>query len=266
HVPQSVAIWKEAVNLEEDPADARLLLAKATELIPLSVDLWLALARLETPENAQVVLNKARKAIPTSWEIWVAAARLQEQIGAEQMVGKIMDRAVKSLAKESAMLERERWIEVAENCEEEGANLTCKAIVEHTLGWGLDEDDDRKKIWMDDAKSSMVRGRYQTARSIYAYAIRVFPNSSIIWLAAADMERNHGTKESLVSLLEKAVEAVPTNEVLWMQLARERWNAGDIDEARRVLGKAFQQQPGNEDIWLAAVKLEADNGEVGQAR
>lgn len=266
HVPQSVAIWKEAVNLEEDPADARLLLAKATELIPLSVDLWLALARLETPENAQVVLNKARKAIPTSWEIWVAAARLQEQIGAEQMVGKIMDRAVKALARESAMLERERWIEVAENCEEEGANLTCKAIVEHTLGWGLDEDDDRRKIWMDDAKSSMVRGRYQTARSIYAYAIRVFPNSSIIWLAAGDMERNHGTKESLVSLLEKAVEAVPTNEVLWMQLARERWNAGDINEARKVLGKAFQQQPGNEDIWLAAVKLEADNGEVDQAR
>ena len=266
HVPQSVAIWKEAVNLEEDPADARLLLAKATELIPLSVDLWLALARLETPENAQVVLNKARKAIPTSWEIWVAAARLQEQIGAEQMVGKIMDRAVKSLARESAMLERERWIEVAENCEEEGANLTCKAIVEHTLGWGLDEDDDRRKIWMDDAKSSMVRGRYQTARSIYAYAIRVFPNSSIIWLAAGDMERNHGSRDSLVSLLEKAVEAVPTNEVLWMQLARERWNAGDIDEARRVLGKAFQQQPGNEDIWLAAVKLEADNGQVDQAR
>ncbi|KAI4846749.1 hypothetical protein E4T45_07104 [Aureobasidium sp. EXF-8846] len=266
HVPQSVAIWKEAVNLEEDPADARLLLAKATELIPLSIDLWLALARLESPENAQVVLNKARKAIPTSWEIWVAAARLQEQIGAEQMVGKIMDRAVKSLARESAMLERERWIEVAENCEEEGANLTCKAIVEHTLGWGLDEDDDRRKIWMDDAKSSMVRGRYQTARSIYAYAIRVFPNSSIIWLAAGDMERNYGTKDSLVSLLEKAVEAVPTNEVLWMQLARERWNAGDIDEARRVLGKAFAQQPGNEDIWLAAVKLEADNGEVGQAR
>jgi len=266
HVPQSVAIWKEAVNLEEDPADARLLLAKATELIPLSIDLRLALARLESPENAQVVLNKARKAIPTSWEIWVAAARLQEQIGAEQMVGKIMDRAVKSLARESAMLERERWIEVAENCEEEGANLTCKAIVEHTLGWGLDEDDDRRKIWMDDAKSSMVRGRYQTARSIYAYAIRVFPNSSIIWLAAGDMERNYGTKDSLVSLLEKAVEAVPTNEVLWMQLARERWNAGDIDEARRVLGKAFAQQPGNEDIWLAAVKLEADNGEVGQAR
>ena len=266
HIPQSVAIWKEAVNLEEDPADARLLLAKATEIIPLSVELWLALARLETPENAQVVLNKARKAVPTSYEIWLAAARLQEQMGNEGMVSKVMERGIKALAKESAMLSREEWIDQAELCEEEGGLLTCKAIIEHTLGWGLDEDDDRKKIWLDDAKASIARGRYQTARSMYAYAIRVFTNASSIWLAAADMERNHGTKQSLAELLEKSVEACPTNEVLWMQLAREKWTTGDIDDARRVLGKAFQQNPNNEDIWLAAVKLEADNKQYDQAR
>ena len=266
HVPQSVALWKEAVNLEEDPADARLLLAKATEIIPLSVELWLALARLETPDNAKRVLNKAGKAVPTSHEIWIAAARLQEQTGNNSLLSKIIERAVKSLARESAMLPREQWISEAELCEEEGAPLTCQAIVENTLGWSLDEDDDRKKIWMDDAKSSIARGRYQTARSMYAYAIRVFTNSSHLWLAAADMERNHGTKESLTELLERSVEACPSNEVLWMQLAREKWNTGDIDEARRVLGMAFQQNPNNEDIWLAAVKLEADNGETQQAR
>ncbi|KAJ9621597.1 U4/U6 x U5 tri-snRNP complex subunit Prp1 [Taxawa tesnikishii (nom. ined.)] len=266
HIPQSVAIWKEAVNLEEDPADARLLLAKATEIIPLSVELWLALARLETPENAQVVLNKARKAIPTSYEIWIAAARLQEQIGNKPLISKVIERGVKALAKESAMLKREEWITEAETCEEEGAPLTCNAIIEHTLGWELDEDDDRKKIWLDDAKGSIGRGRYQTARSMYAYALRVFPSSASIWLAAADMERNHGTKQSLSELLEKSVEACPTNEVLWMQLAREKWTTGDIDDARRVLGKAFQQNPNNEDIWLAAVKLEADNGQYDQAR
>jgi pre-mRNA-processing factor 6 len=33
----------------------------------------------------------------------------------------------------------------------------------------LDEDDDRKEIWMDDAKASINRGRYETARAIYAY-------------------------------------------------------------------------------------------------
>lgn len=261
----SVAIWKEAVNLEEDPADARLLLAKATEEIPLSAELWLALARLETPEQAQKVLNKARKAIPTSFEIWVAAARLQEQMGNANKVN-VMKRAVQSLAQESAMLKREEWISEAEKCEDEGAILTCGAIIRETLGYGLDEDDDRKEIWMDDAKSSIGRGKYETARAIYAYALRVFVNRKSIWLAAAELEKNHGTKEALWQLLEKAVEACPQSEVLWMQLAKEKWQSGEIDDARRVLGKAFNQNPNNEDIWLAAVKLEADNGQTPQAR
>lgn len=265
HVPQSVAIWKEAVNLEENPADARLLLAKATEIIPLSIELWLALARLETPENAQKVLNAARKAVPTSHEIWIAATRLQEQMGTIEKTN-IMKRAVQTLARESAMLSREEWISEAENCEEEGAILTSGSIIRETLGWGLDEDDDRKDIWMEDARGSIARGKYETARAIYAYALRVFVNKRSIWLAAADLERVHGTKESLWQLLEKGVEACPQSESLWMQLAKEKWQAGEIDNARRVLGRAFNQNPNNEDIWLAAVKLEADAEQTEQAR
>ncbi|KAL4814201.1 PRP1 splicing factor, N-terminal-domain-containing protein [Aspergillus spinulosporus] len=265
HIPQSVTIWKEAVNLEEDPADARLLLAKAVELIPLSVELWLALARLETPENAQKVLNAARKAVPTSHEIWIAASRLQEQMGTFNKVN-VMKRAVQSLARENAMLKREEWIAEAEKCEEEGAVLTCGAIIRETLGWGLDEDDDRKDIWMDDAKASIARGKYETARAIYAYALRVFVNRRSIWVAAADLERNHGTKEALWQVLEKAVEACPQSEELWLQLAKEKWQSGEIDDARRVLGRAFNQNPNNEDIWLAAVKLEADAQQTDQAR
>ncbi|KAI1381046.1 pre-mRNA splicing factor [Hypoxylon crocopeplum] len=265
HIPESEALWKEAVNLEEDPDDARLLLAKATELIPLSVDLWLALARLETPENAQKVLNKARKHCPTSHEIWIAAARLQEQLGQGEKVN-VMKRAAQVLVKESAMPKREEWIAEAEKCEQEGAIITCGAIVRETLGYGLDEDDDRKDTWLDDARASINRGMYETARAIYAYALRVFPTSKTIWLAAADLERNHGSREDLWQVLEKAVNAVPRSEVLWMMLAKEKWQAGEIDNARRVLARAFQQNPNNEDIWLAAVKLEAENGQIEQAR
>lgn len=265
HIPQSVAIWKEAVNLEDDPADARLLLAKAVEMIPLSVELWLALARLESPENAQKVLNAARKAVPTSYEVWVAAARLQEQMGTFHKVN-VMKRAVQSLARENAMLKREEWLSEAEKCEEEGAVLTCGAIIRETLGWGLDEDDDRKDIWMDDAKGSIARGKYETARAIYAYALRVFVNHRSLWLAAADLERNHGSKEALWQVLEKAVEACPQSEELWLQLAKEKWQSGEIDDSRRVLGRAFNQNPNNEDIWLAAVKLEADAEQTDQAR
>jgi pre-mRNA-processing factor 6 len=265
HLPQSVVLWKEAVNLEENPDDARLLLAKAVEIIPLSIELWLALARLESFQNAQAVLNKARKAIPTSHEIWIAAARLQEQNGNLDKVN-VMRRAVQSLARESAMLKREEWIAEAEKCEEEGASQTSSSIIQETLGWGLDEDDDRKDIWMDDAKSSISRSRYDTARAIYAYALRIFINDKALWLAAADLEKNYGTKDALWSLLEKAVEACPQSEILWMQLAKEKLQSGDTDGARLVLARAFQQNPNNEDIWLSAVKLEAENGHAGRAR
>jgi pre-mRNA-processing factor 6 len=43
----SVRLWKAAVELE-DPEDARILHSRAVECCPTSVDLWLALARLET--------------------------------------------------------------------------------------------------------------------------------------------------------------------------------------------------------------------------
>ncbi|KAJ3576972.1 hypothetical protein NPX13_g3538 [Xylaria arbuscula] len=265
HIPESEALWKEAVNLEEDPEDAKLLLAKATELIPLSVDLWLALARLESPENAQKVLNRARKHCRTSHEIWIAATRLQEQLGEGEKVN-VMKRAVQVLAKESAMPKREDWITEAEKCEEEGAIISCGAIIRETLGYGLDEDDDRKETWLEDARGSIDRGKYETARAIYAYALRVFPTSKTIWLAAADLERNYGKREDLWQVLEKAVNAVPHSEVLWMMLAKEKWQAGEVDNARRVLARAFQQNPNNEDIWLAAVKLEAENDQIEQAR
>ncbi|KYM79757.1 Pre-mRNA-processing factor 6 [Atta colombica] len=46
HIPTFVRLWKAAVELE-DPEDGRILLSRAVECCPISVDLWLALARLE---------------------------------------------------------------------------------------------------------------------------------------------------------------------------------------------------------------------------
>lgn len=80
HIPNSVRLWKAAVELE-NPEDARILLSRSVECCPTSVELWLALARLETYENARKVLNKARENIPTDRQIWVTAAKLEEAHG-----------------------------------------------------------------------------------------------------------------------------------------------------------------------------------------
>lgn len=40
------------------------------------MDMWLALARLESFKNARKVLNDARKTLPTEPSIWITAAKL----------------------------------------------------------------------------------------------------------------------------------------------------------------------------------------------
>ena len=55
-VPNSVKLWKAAIELEE-VSDARIMLTRAVECIPHCVDMWLALAKLETYENAKKVLH-----------------------------------------------------------------------------------------------------------------------------------------------------------------------------------------------------------------
>ena len=61
-------------------------------LSPCLLQLWLALARLESYENARKVLNKARENIPTDRQIWTTAAKLEEAHGNITMVEKIIDR------------------------------------------------------------------------------------------------------------------------------------------------------------------------------
>ena len=84
----------------------------APDLMGLSVQLWLALARLETYENARKVLNKARENIPTDRHIWITAAKLEEANGNTQMVEKIIDRAITSLRANGVEIHREQWIQV----------------------------------------------------------------------------------------------------------------------------------------------------------
>ncbi|KAM5304643.1 pre-mRNA-processing factor 6 isoform 1-T1 [Glossophaga mutica] len=264
HVPNSVRLWKAAVELEE-PEDARIMLSRAVECCPTSVELWLALARLETYENARKVLNKARENIPTDRHIWVTAAKLEEANGNTQMVEKIIDRAITSLRANGVEINREQWIQDAEECDKAGSVATCQAVMRAVIGIGIEEED-RKHTWMEDADSCVAHSALECARAIYAYALQVFPSKKSVWLRAAYFEKNHGTRESLEALLQRAVAHCPKAEVLWLMGAKSKWLAGDVPAARSILALAFQANPNSEEIWLAAVKLESENNEYERAR
>ncbi|EDU41735.1 TadD Flp pilus assembly protein TadD contains TPR repeats [Pyrenophora tritici-repentis] len=266
HNPQSVELWKTLINDTEELDAVRLLFAKATETIPLAEELWVSYARVSEPEAAQQILNKARKAIPTSWAIWIHACRLQEELGKVDMLDMIMSRAVKSLIKENAMIKREEWIAQAEICEEQGDKGTAAAIIKATVGWGLDEDDDRRDVWLEDARSVLNRNKPETARAILGFAVAVFPYSTTVWHASTDLEKHHGTTDTLLNVLERAVNACPNSESLWLLYAREMWQSGNPEGARKVLGRSFEALPGNEMLYTRAVDFEVDAGNFDEAR
>lgn len=241
HVPNSVRLWKAAVELEE-PEDARIMLSRAVECCPTSVELWLALARLETYENARKVLNKARENIPTDRHIWITAAKLEEANGNTQMVEKIIDRAITSLRANGVEINREQWIQDAEECDKAGSVATCQAVMRAVIGIGIEEED-RKHTWMEDADSCVAHNALECARAIYAYALQVFPSKKSVWLRAAYFEKNHGTRESLEALLQRAVAHCPKAEVLWLMGAKSKWLAGDVPAARSILALAFRPTP-----------------------
>ncbi|KAJ3218692.1 hypothetical protein HDU67_004474 [Dinochytrium kinnereticum] len=265
-IPNSVKLWKAAVTLEEDPEDAKVLLSRAVECVPLSVELWLAFARLESYENAKKVLNKARRAIPTSHEIWLTAAKLEETQGnAKSIEDVIIPRAVAELAQKGSSLDRDQWIKEAEACEKEGFAATAQAIIKHTIGIDVDEED-RKATWMQDAESCIANSAIATARAIYAHALQVFPQKKSIWRRAAFLEKAYGTRESLEEVLQRAVRYCPQAEVLWLMGAKEKWLSGDIAGAKQILESAFEANPNSEQIWLAAIKLEVETGENTEAQ
>ncbi|KAG0250987.1 hypothetical protein DFQ27_009106 [Actinomortierella ambigua] len=262
NVPNSVRLWKAAVEMEEDPNNARILLARAVELVPQSVELWIALARLETYENAKKVLNRARGKVPTSHEIWITAFCLEEANGKD--VDTLVANAVRRLSMMESALTRDQWIEEAEKCEKNGFIKTCQALIRATIGMGIEEPD-LKSTWMEDAESAIVHQSYDTARAIYAHALRTFPAKKSVWRRAILLEKAHGTKESLEELLARSITFCPHAEFLWLMGAKEKWLGGDVPGARAILDAAFLANPNSEQIWLAAVKLEAENGEHGRA-
>ncbi|KAI3852397.1 hypothetical protein MKX03_018877 [Papaver bracteatum] len=264
HIPNSVRLWKAVVELS-DEEDARLLLQRAVECCPWHIELWIALARLETYDNAKKVLNKAREKLSKEPAIWITAAKLEEANGNTGMVGKVIERGIRSLQKEGLDIGRDVWMKESEAAERAGSVLTCQAIIRNTIGVGVEEED-RKRTWVADAEECKKRGSIETARAIYAHALTVFLTKKSIWLKAAQLEKSHGTRESLDSILRKAVTYRPQVEVLWLMGAKEKWLAGEVPAARAILQEAYAAIPNSEDIWLAAVKLEFENQEPERAR
>ncbi|GJW98610.1 protein stabilized1 [Tanacetum coccineum] len=100
------------------------LLQRGVECCLLHVELWFALALLETNDAAKKVLNKARGKLPKEPAIWITAAKLEEANGNTAMVEKIIGRGIRALQRR-VEIDHEAWMKEAEAAERAGSiNIT----------------------------------------------------------------------------------------------------------------------------------------------
>jgi pre-mRNA-processing factor 6 len=69
HLPQSVKIWVKAADLEQEPKAKKQVLRRALENVPNSVRLWKAAVELEDEDDARIMLSRAVECCPTSVDV-----------------------------------------------------------------------------------------------------------------------------------------------------------------------------------------------------
>eukprot|EP00960_Hanusia_phi_P070961 767436-Hanusia_phi.AAC.13 len=201
---------------------ARVLLTRAVEdgCCPLSVDLWLALARLEEYQEvtttmpaqrevlARKVLNNARKKVPSEPQIWFTAAKLEEANDNGQNVPKILERAMRQFAdmKLKVSDDRDFWQQEAEKAEKGGYAVVAEGLIKVSADVNV-LPHERRRVWEAEAEALLERGAVHCARTLYSCLLQYFNTKKKIWMAAASLEKKHGTPEALDQLLKKVHKA-----------------------------------------------------------
>lgn len=238
---------------------------KATEALPDSTELWLALAKLETYENARIVLNKAREFLPTDHTIWINAAKLEEAQGNTAQVEKIVSRAIKKLSSHGIKIKRDQWLREATVAEESGSVVTCRAIIKETMAYGMEEYYDNndsttnekervkvmKRVWNENAEACITQNSIETARAIYFNAIALHPLKKSLWFNAIKLEEQHGGRKNLTDILVRAKDNTK-HVFFYLKLAKHLWKTlEDAAATREVLYEGHSVHPDSADLVLA---------------
>ena len=143
--------------------------------------------------------------------------------------------------------------------------MTCRAIVNATIDYGIDKDE-REKVLLEDIVGCINRKCFETARAIYTYLLDAFPEKQDLWLRAIESEKKYGDNDKLDKILHKSMEKCSKTDIFWLMAAKQKWKKGDVQSALATLQNGFIALPNNENIFLAKVKIHRQLGQYADAQ
>lgn len=148
-IPTSVKIWKMAALLETDITAKRKIYQEALKHIFSSAELWIAAAELEKFKESSILLNRAVNFCPTSMDLWVKLASLEEVEGNKNIVDEIIQRAICTLRVNNVEIDREYWYKKAMEAERKRMVYLNQIIIKIIVDFRINKEN-RKSIWIRD--------------------------------------------------------------------------------------------------------------------
>ncbi|ORY50364.1 hypothetical protein BCR33DRAFT_713186 [Rhizoclosmatium globosum] len=265
--PKHAPGWIAAARLEEVAQKivaARELAAKGCEECPLSEDIWLESARLNTTDNAKIILATAVRHIPSSVKIWLRAMSLEKEVKAQK---RVLRRALEFIPNSVKI-----W-KAAVSLEEdpEDARILLSRAVE-CVPLSIE-------LWLALARLES----YENAKKVLNKARAAIPTSHEIWITAAKLEEQAGNTHRVDILIKNAAEKCETEEFVataqaivkatiaidvdpedkqatWLEDAESSVSHGAVATARAIYAYALQEFPEEDGIWKKAAFLEKAHG------
>lgn len=241
------------------------------ECVPSSINMWLALAKLEVYDKAKQILNKARRAIPNEITIWIHAAKLEEAQFPDtcgKQVEELIERSVRALLKYDVEVPLQKWIDEAEICEISGSLKVCSAILKTAIkqdflkesnqvskeNLALNYSSEKKTFWLEIAEAVKDKGCIYMSKQIFLILITYFKSDFDIWIKLIELEKKYGNMEEQVEILTKSVESCSENELFWLMYSKYKHNNESIEAAKQVLQDAMKIHKNKAAVILEMVK------------
>ncbi|VWU51910.1 pre-mRNA-processing factor 6, putative [Hepatocystis sp. ex Piliocolobus tephrosceles] len=261
NIPTSVKLWLEAYKKEKNIDDKRKVLRKAIECIPNSVLLWKEAISLENEKNAYILLKRAVQCLSQCVEMWIALARLCDYTEAQ----KVLNEARKNIPTSA-----EIWIN-ASKLEEKHKNfkmvdIIIKRCIENLTSKNVIFDRDK---WIQFAEECEQTNFLLTCESIIKYTMNIGVeklNKKRIYKEDAQNCIQNKSYHTARVIYNEALKIFKNKKSLWLDLANLELSQGNQTNLENVLHRAVKHCPHSSVLWLMLAKQKWLNNQIDEAR
>ena len=215
NVTSSEKLWKKLIDNEKDDIDkTKEILYKAIKYLPNSIEMWLALAKLETYEKSKKILENAIDLNKNSYDLYIHLAILEEtKEKNEEKILNVLNNAFEYFNKNNIKISNEEWIKESIKCEKINCIITAKNIIKLCIQNNYNNNyKEIKKIFLKFINLCEKEGCLECIINIYLCILETNNyEDTLLWLNLINFLKNYEKKNEIQNIIKLALDLCKKN-------------------------------------------------------